>query len=86
MGRTWGGIAMIAGGVVLASTMQEVCVVSLFLAGCVSEWHRPLGFTGIGMATVGVLLTSVWADVPVARSLDVQVSSDRVTVGRAFGW
>ena len=29
---------------------------------------------------------AIWSDVPVARDLNVQVSPDRVTIGRTFGF
>ncbi len=90
MARTWGGVALIAGGAVLASVQQEVCVVGFgFLAGlsgCETSWHKPLGFTGIGIATVGVLLATVWSDVPVMRNMTVAPTRGGIEVGASFGF
>ena len=75
MARTWGGVAMIAGGSILATAREKVCFAvvgfGVAVAGCETTWHKPLGFTGIGVAAAGVLLATVWSDVPVMRNMTV---------------
>ena len=77
MGRTWAGIAMIGGGTVLALSGEETCAaVSGFgvtVSACETTWHKPLGFTGIGVATAGILLATVWADVPALKNVSVGI-------------
>ena len=88
MARTWGGVAMIAGGSILATAREEVCfaVVGFGVAvgGCETTWHKPLGFTGIGVAAAGVLLATVWSDVPVMRNMTVVPKRGGVQVGASF--
>ena len=90
MARTWGGVGLIAGGAILASVQKEVCVIGFGflsgLSGCVTSWHKPLGFTGIGVATLGVLLATVWSDVPVMRNMTVAPTRGGVQVGASFGF
>ena len=91
MARTWGGVAMIAGGVILATTREEQCVVLIgfgsVIAGCETTWYKPLGFTGIGLATTGALLATVWSDVPVMRNMTIAPTRrGGVRVGASFGF
>ena len=41
---------------------------------------------GAGLTVSGVLLATIWSDVPVARDLDFTPTPGRVTVGRTFGF
>ena len=91
MARTWGGAATIAGGAILAATAQQaVCVVDFGLLGgfarCETTWYKPLGFTGIGIATAGVLLATVWSDVPVMRNMTIAPTRGGAMVGASFGF
>ena len=90
MARTWSGVGLIVAGTVLASTQEEVCIVGFgFLAGfsgCDTSWHKPLGVTGIGLATVGVLLATVWSDVPGVRNMTIAPTRGGLQVGASFGF
>ena len=55
-------------------------------AGCETTWYKPLGFTGIGIATAGVLLATVWSDVPVMRNMTIAQTRGGVQVGASFGF
>ncbi len=84
MSRTWAGVGMIASGALLTATVKttETCF------PCIreSEWYKPLGFTGIGIALTGVLLATVWSDVPANPHIDLTVTSDRIEVDKTFGF
>ena len=41
---------------------------------------------GGGLMVVGALLATVWSDVPVVNNLEVQVTPQRLQVGKAFGF
>ena len=84
-GRTWGGIALIVGGL-FVPVQHEVCVTLFFSTSCVDEAYGPGIGIAAGLITGGVLLTTVWSDVPVARDLDVQAGPGRFTIGRTFGF
>lgn len=86
MGRTWAGVSMIAVGGLLASanTKTTLCI----NGSCTSEtkWYKPLGYTGVGLVVSGVLLATVWSDVPTRPSIDFSVTPNRIQVSKTFGF
>ena len=84
--RTWAGMIMIAGGAVLMSGKKET--VRCTGGDCVSETERykALVYPGIGLAVTGVLLATVWSDVPANPHIDFAVTPDRIQVGKTFGF
>lgn len=84
--RTWAGMIMIAGGAVLMSGKKET--VRCTGGDCVSETERykPLVYPGIGLAVTGVLLVTVWSDIPANPHIDFAVTPDRIQVGKTFGF
>lgn len=86
MARTWGGVALIGVGLLMPA-QQETCL-TLFgaEAGCVTELYAPGIAAGVGLIGTGVLLATVWSDVPVRPSIDFTVAPDRVEVGKTFGF
>ena len=51
-----------------------------------TEWIKATGYPGIGLAVAGVLLTTVWSDVPANPHLDIAVTPDSIQVGKTFGF
>jgi hypothetical protein len=84
--RTWAGMIMIAGGAVLMSGHKET--VRCTGGDCVSETERykALVYPGIGLAVTGVLLATVWSDVPANPHIDFAVTPDGIQVGKTFGF
>ena len=84
--RTWAGMIMIAGGAVLMSGKKET--VRCTGGDCVSETERykPLVYPGIGLAVTGVLLVTVWSDIPANPHIDFAVTPNRIEVGKTFGF
>ena len=62
--------------------------VGLILAGAVLAGHRieRTRCSGFGAATPGVLLATVWSDVPVARSVDVSATPGGFRIGKTFAF
>ena len=64
MGRTWAGIALIAGGSFLATRTEETCIPGVVIAGVSvpgrcgldKQWNKRTGALGLGMSAAGVLL------------------------------
>ena len=90
-GRTWTGVSLLAGGGVMAAyygasscATERVFGVLLDVRPC--SQAAALIWTGIGMATAGALLATVWSDVPVVRNLTVAPTRGGVQVGAAFGF
>ena len=86
--RTWAGMIMIAGGAVLMSGSGKKETVRCTGGDCVSETERykALVYPGIGLAVTGVLLATVWSDVPANPHIDFAVTPDRIQVGKTFGF
>ncbi len=84
--RTWAGMIMIAGGAVLMSGKKET--VRCTGGDCVSETerHKALVYPGIGLAVTGVLLATVWSDIPANPHVDFAVTPDRIEIGKTFGF
>ena len=90
-GRTWAGVAMLAGGGIMAayygaSTCAENRALGELLDIRSCGEAATLFSVGAGVAVVGTLFATIWSDVPVARDLSVVAAPGRVTVGRTFGW
>ena len=90
-GRTWAGVAMLAGGGIMAAYYGASTCAENRLAGELLDIRScgeaaTLFSVGAGVAVVGVLFATVWSDVPVARDLNVGVAPGRVTLGRTFGF
>ena len=91
MGRTWAGVAMLGGGAFLAahaatSTCATTSFASAFLdtQTCGQAWTK-LG-AGLGVVTVGVLLATVFSDVPARPSIAVDVGPGRIRIGKTFSF
>ena len=86
-GRTWAGFIMIAAGGVLATAKTRTTTCSGDPWICTTgewKWYKPLAYPGIGIAVSGVLLATVWSDVPASAHVDLAVTPDRVQVGKTF--
>lgn len=85
-GRTWAGVTMITAGVALTTGIKrtESCVA--FVCTRKTEWIKATGYPGIGLAVAGVLLATVWSDVPANPHLDIAVTPNSVQVGKTFGF
>ena len=95
MTRTWGGVGLVALGL-LMPMQQEKCVTVLGLevplagplvegvVGCLTEIYTPGVVAGIGLAGTGIMLATVWSDVPAASSLDV--GPGRIAVSKTLAW
>ena len=84
--RTWGGVILMSVGL-LMPVQQEICVVTLFgSAGCATKMYTPGVAAAVGLIGSGVLLATIFADVPARPSVDFTITPDRVQVGKTFGW
>ena len=91
MGRTWTGVAMIGGGAFLTlyaatSTCAETAFASAVFdtQTCGQAWTK-VG-AGLGVATVGVLLATVFSDVPVMNAITIAPTQGGVQAGTSFGF
>ena len=80
MGRTWAGVALIGVGLIMP-VQHETCV-TLFgvKAGCVTEAYTPGIAAAVGLIGTGVLLATVWSDVP-ANTIEFGIAPSRVQIG-----
>ncbi len=87
-GRTWAGLVMIASGAVLATAVKrtETCGGDPGTCAIETEPFKALSYPGIGMAVTGVLLATVWSDVPASPHVDFAVTPDRIRIGKTFGF
>lgn len=88
MKRTWGGVGLIAGGTLLATRTYHKTCRTVGGSPWTCETKRPavaIG-AGIGVAALGVLLTTVWSDAPVARSVDVSATPHGFGIAKTFGF
>ena len=85
-GRTRAGVTMIAVGAGLMTGIKrtESCVASVCTRK--TEWIKATGYPGIGLAVAGVLLATVWSDVPANPHIDIAVTPDGIRVGKTFGF
>ena len=85
-GRTWSGMVMIAAGAVLTTAVTEARVCSG--GSCTREErpYKPAAYAGIGLAVAGVLLATVWSDIPANPHVDFAVTPNRIQVGKTFGF
>ena len=84
MARTWGGVALIGVGLVMP-VQTETCLTLLFSTACRKDMYTPGVVAAVGFITTGVLLTSVWSDVP-ANAIDFGIAPGRIRVGKTFGF
>ena len=64
-GRTWAGLVMIATGAALASaTKRTVSWSGGVRVSETKDWYEPIACPGIAVAVTGVLLATIWSDVP----------------------
>ena len=82
--RVSAGVSMIAVGALLASVTRKRT--SCINRSCTSETDKPLAYPGIAVVVSGVLLATVWSDVPVNPHIDLTVTPDRIQVGKTFGF
>ena len=77
---------MIAVGALLVTANQTTR--SCSGGSCVSEteWYKPLGYPGVALAATGVLLATVWSDVPANPHIDFAVTPHRIQVAKTFGF
>ena len=90
-GRTWTGVALLAGGGTMAayygaSTCATERVFGALLDVRPCSQAAVLIWTGIGMATAGGLLATVWSDVPVVRNMTIAPTRGGLQVGASFGF
>ena len=92
MHRTWAGAGMIGAGVMVFGGGLEFCnrldrrrdpYNRELYAGC-GGTGGALVATGIGVATLGALLVTVWADIPAMRNLAVAPTVGGFQVGSSF--
>ena len=84
MTRTWSGVGLLALGL-LMPFQQETCVTVLGLeVGCVTEVYTPGVVVGVSLSGIGVMLATIWSDVPAAPSLDV--GPGRIGVSKTLAW
>ena len=88
MKRTWGGVGLIAGGALLAAGTYKKTCRTVGGSPWTCETTRPAGAigAGIGAATLGVLLATVWSDVRMARSVDLSATPGGFRIGKTFGF
>ena len=90
MGRTWTGVALIGlGTYVSVDATTSVCgtnTLGAVIAGqsCGQAWTK-FGF-GLGMIGSGVLLATIFSDVPVVRNMTIAPTRGGVQVGASFGF
>lgn len=84
MARTWGGVALIGVGLIMP-IQQEKCAAIFGISACVTEMYTPGVVAAVGLIGTGVMLATVWADVP-AHAIDLRVAPDRIEVGKTFGF
>ncbi len=84
MARTWGGVALIGVGLIMP-IQQETCATLFGLSACVTEMYTPGVVAAVGLIGAGVMLATVWADVP-ANAVNLRVAPDRIEVGKTFGF
>ena len=79
---------------VLATLREETCIPDVVIAGISipgrfgldKRWSKRTGAVGLGMSTAGVLLATIWSDVPVARRATVAITPGGLPVGTSFAW
>ena len=81
--RTWGGVGLAVGGLAL---VRQRCDGVRFDDTCLGTptWWGGSTAAGLGVSAVGILLATVWADVPVAASADF--GPGRAGVGGVVRW
>ncbi len=92
MARTWTGVALIGGGAAIAVAYggQPSCVTErapgYYYEACnYDSDDDPALMVGSALAAVGLLLATMWSDVP-ANAIEVSVAPGRVRVGKTFGF
>ena len=83
MGRTWGGVGLMAAGLFVPLGCLSASGVDEW-----GSWSCEMTARGVvvsaGMIGSGLLLATVWSDVPAAPSIDF--GPGRVRVGKTFSW
>ena len=85
MARTWGGVGLIAGGLLLVRQKCDGIRLGNRCVGSVT-WLGGSTMTGVAVMTGGVLLATMFADVPANNAVTLTVAPDRVSVGKTFGF
>ena len=80
MARTWGGVGLIVAGLVVPVGVERG--IGTYKR---TEYHPGGVLVAAGLVGAGVMLATVWSDVP-ANSVDFGVAPGRVRVGKTFGW
>ena len=91
MGRTWTGVALLGGGAFLTayaatSTCATTSLASAFFDTQTCGQAGAKVGAGLGLITAGVLLATVWSDVPVVRNMTVSPTRGGVQVGASIGF
>ena len=84
MARTWGGVGLMVGGLAL---IRQKCDGIRFDDRCLGSatWMGGSTVAGLGVIGVGVLLVSIWSDVP-ANTVSLDIAPGRVQVGKTFAF
>ena len=89
-GRTWTGVALLGlGAYVSVDAAMSVCGTNALgsaIAGQSCGQARTKFVFGLGMVGTGVLLATVFSDVPVVRDMTVAPTRGGVQVGASFGF
>ena len=91
MGRTWAGVAMLGGGAFLtlhaatANCATNAFASAVFDTQTCGQARTKFG-AGLGVATVGVLLATVFSDVPVMNAITIAPTQGGVLAGTSFGF
>ena len=85
-GRTWAGVAMITVGAGLMTGIKRTESCRGGVCTRTTEWIKTTGYPGMGLAVAGVLLATVWSDVPTNPHLDIAVTPNGIQIGKTFGF
>jgi hypothetical protein len=85
MARTWGGVGLMVGGLALIRQKCDGIRIDNLCLGS-TTWMGGSTVGGLGVIGAGVLLTTVWSDVPVMRNLTVAPTRGGVDFGASFSF
>ena len=83
MARTWGGVGLMGLGL-LMPVQREACLTAFGESICATDMYTPGVVAAAGLIGTGVMLATVWSDVPAAPS--VELGPGRIQIGKTIGW